>query len=87
MQPIRNNAKTHKRLGSKNFLGLFFIATTVKTIGILTLILEMFVYRKARTPNTFRLWKIIEIIIDPDRHFLLGKESISQFHETEELRS
>lgn len=72
-QSFTYKRKIHNRLVLYNFLGIFYVGAVMGIIVISTFFLERFVYTKVRTANTFRFWKIIEMMIDPNRHFLLEK--------------
>lgn len=52
------------------FFGFFLIWVSILVITFFILFLERITYRKVRTPNTSRLWVIIELMIDSERHFL-----------------
>lgn len=39
---------------------------------LLVLLIELFVYKKARAQNANRFWRYIEMMIDPYRYFLLN---------------
>lgn len=40
--------------------------------AVLFVFVEFFIYKKARTPGTARVWRFIEMAIDPYRYFLLN---------------
>lgn len=63
--------RSYKRLSLKHFHGFFLICAMIEIVLISTFILEQIVYANARAPNVSRFWKIFEMIIDPDRHFML----------------
>lgn len=52
------------------FLGWMFYIVFA-TLASLTFAFEQLVYRMVRKPNPKRFWKISEMLIDGDRHFLL----------------
>lgn len=52
-------------------IGVYPIVVSLFIFAIFIFFVERITYTKARNSRTIRLWVIIEIYIDPDRHFLL----------------
>lgn len=59
------------QLRVNNLQGVFSLLFLFIMTHCSALLLEMFIHKKANEINSFRFYKIIELIIDPDRHFLL----------------
>lgn len=51
--------------------GLFFVGILLLTTVLLVAVTEIVVYKKVQTPNSAAIWQHIEMIINPDRYFLL----------------
>lgn len=51
---------------------LVFICIILLFSAVLILFFEFLIYKKVRTPGTARLWRFIEMAIDPYRYFLLN---------------
>lgn len=62
---------SYKQLKLKHFHGAILIWGMLVAALICIFILERIVHAKARAPNALRFWKIVEMLIDPDRHFML----------------
>lgn len=54
-----------------NLSGILILWALLNVIVALLFLLEIIVYRQVKRHNARRFWKAIEIIIDPDRHFML----------------
>lgn len=67
----RPDYRTFRSLSIQNFYGVLVVCLLFIIALIFAFILEKIVYNKTKTVNPSRFWIIIEIIIDPDRHFLL----------------
>lgn len=66
--------RVYGQLQLSGLQGIFIIGGILFALTIFLFLIERLVYRKVRTPNTFRFWKYIEIIIDADRHFWLDNK-------------
>lgn len=71
----KEEERIHSRL-AKVIRGVHIICILTEILLTFILLLERFVYRKVRTSNESRIWKIIEMLIDSDRHFLLETKMI-----------
>ena len=63
--------RSYNQLELRHFYGTFSLYLTIAMVPILALILERIVYAKARARNAKRFWKTIEMLIDPERYFML----------------
>lgn len=75
---IRTQFKEHTqgtgefgRLTFDNLSGALLIIALLFLFSISIFFLEIVVHKQVRAPNATRFWKITEMIIDPDRHFML----------------
>lgn len=68
--PKRQNLKRfYRTISMKHFYGIFLLIIILCVHASLLFILEIIVYKKAHERDSFRIWLIIEMIIDPYRHF------------------
>lgn len=76
----KDNLKKHQKhtserifrqLSVQNFYGVLVVCFVCIIVLIFVFILERIVYSKTKTINASRFWKIVEMIIDPDRYFML----------------
>lgn len=70
--------KIYHQLTAVDLFGAFIILGCVELMAFATLVFEVFIYRKARKTNCWRLWLFIEMLIDPDRHFLLKDKKLTE---------
>lgn len=68
--------KVYYRFTMSNVYGLLLIGALDIFFTVIVFIFEKIVHKKTREPNTSRFWKMIEMLIDPDRYFLLGNRQI-----------
>lgn len=70
------NGKTSyfKTMNMDELQGYFVVCAIMVTVNFVVFLLEKYIHNKVREPNHSRLWNIVEMIINPDRHFL--KETI-----------
>lgn len=60
----------------KHMHGILSILMIVIIVAFAVLLLEKTVYKKTKQQNPSKFWIIIEIMIDPDRHFMLENKMI-----------
>lgn len=61
---------------AENFIAQMGVYFFMLTSAFCALILERFVYRMVRMQNTWRIWRLLEIMIDSERYFLLRDLSL-----------
>lgn len=66
-----NEKKLYGIITLGNFYGFFLIFITILAHLILLHLFENIVNKQAQKPNSFRFWLLIEMGIDPYRHFWL----------------
>lgn len=49
------------------------ISVIILLFALFVLMIEKFIFRKVRMVGSNRFWRYVEILIDPDRHFLMNK--------------
>lgn len=54
-----------------NLSGMMIFWMFLNVNVALVFCLEIIVYRRTRKPNARRFWKSTEMVIDPERHFML----------------
>lgn len=64
-----NIEKEYGTLKMESFQLLFIVIVPISLLLFLLLLFERIVHRKAQNQNSFHIWKIIEMSIDPYRHF------------------
>lgn len=70
------NRKTENQimyLKFENFIPIFIIWVGVVLVLFSFLMIERIVYRKAQKQGSRQFWRYTEVMIDPERHFLLKK--------------
>lgn len=69
----RNEIETRKSglVTIENSTGLLALWSSLIFGVMMVLCLEIIVHNHAIKPNAHRFWKLIEMIIDPERHFML----------------
>lgn len=65
----REHDEKYNGISLAHFYGVFVISLVLILAAFVVLFLEKYVYKKARELGWF--WKFTEMIIDPDRHFML----------------
>lgn len=60
------------------FLGIVILGSILWILLIIFLFIERIVHAKNRKPNPTRFWIIFEMVIDPDRHFMLENKYFVQ---------
>lgn len=63
--------KYYNQITIEHFYGCLIILGCILIGIILILTLEIFIHKQTRKPNSSKYWKIIEMFIDPKRHFWL----------------
>lgn len=79
-----NDAQIHRissgieynHLTFDHFRGMCFIWVSLILTAFLVFLLEKYIHKKNRQPNSSRFWKIIEMTIDPYRYFMLEDKMI-----------
>lgn len=69
------NAKSN-HMTFQNVYGFGCILSGCCILTVLCLFIERFIYKRVRSLNPSRIWLIIEMYIDPDRHFWLETKMI-----------
>lgn len=64
-----------KHLTVEHMAGAFTAFFILGLCSIGACIAEQIVHRRARMRNAIRFWKIVDMLIDPERHFLLNPNS------------
>lgn len=59
----------HFKVNVQMFTILFLICGGMLLLAFCIWIIEKIVHKNVRTPNSSTIWRFIEMIIDPDRHF------------------
>lgn len=72
----KRNERIYSELKVQNFQGVFSLVLVFIMTQCSVLMLERFIHKKANAKNTFRAYKMIQMVIDPDRHFLLENKMI-----------
>lgn len=65
-----------KQINLKHFHGLLAVEILMKAFTICMFLFEKYVYMKMQMLQPHRLWVFVEMIIDPDRHFMLENKFI-----------
>lgn len=65
----------YEKITQSHLRGVLWIGSLLYTLSILSLGLERIINRRVRNPNRSRFWTIAEMLIHPDRQFLLGTYS------------
>lgn len=63
-------------LSTESAFGLFMLFAFYNILLISFSLFEKYVHKKARETNPLRFWQLIEMLIDPDRHFLLESKMV-----------
>lgn len=63
-----------------SYFGILFIVIPVFFVVLSILVLEKVVYKKSRKPNASRIWVLLEIFIDADRHFMRETKLLNGNH-------
>lgn len=61
----------YAEVNSKSLTAFIFVLIFILIIVLLVAITEIIAYKKVQTPNSAAIWQHIEMIINPDRYFLL----------------
>lgn len=62
--------KVYNQFGLKDFYGMSIIGGALALTAILSLLLEMFAYKKARKSRNSELWRKVERLFDSKRYFM-----------------
>lgn len=68
---LNHNEMIYRTVKLENLQAILMILFIFVTFSFLVLSLECFVYKKVTGSNPSRFWLIVQMIIDPDRHFFL----------------
>lgn len=60
------------------FLGIVILGSILWILLIVFIFVERIVHTKNREPNPSQFWVIFEMVIDPDRHFMLDNKYFGQ---------
>lgn len=72
IQPkYREQVVSNNQITMEKSFGLFLILGTLLLLTICIFFVERFVHRRLRTLNPYRFWVLLEMCIDPYRHFML----------------
>lgn len=69
----RKTANQIMLLKFENFIPIFIIWVGIVLVLFSYLMIERIVYKKVRMQGSRQLWRYTELMIDPERHFLLKK--------------
>lgn len=61
----------NRQMTMKNLHGAFLLAFLLTILSFCLLFLEKYIHKKMKANKPHQFWAILEILIDPDRHFLL----------------
>lgn len=56
---------------AQSFVSPLAIGLCLFLLASSAIIAEWFIYRMTRTPNSSKFWQFVQMLIDPDRYFLL----------------
>lgn len=68
---VEHNERKYGILTIEYFQMTYFEWLCIEMATILILLIEMLVYKESRKPNPSRIWILIDMFIDSDRHFWL----------------
>lgn len=68
-----NDPDEYRYLKFENLAFHFGNSIIVWLFALFVLMIERIVFRKVRMVGSNRFWRYVEILIDPDRHFLMNK--------------
>lgn len=83
---LKYKETNYHQLTAVDLLGGLTILAYVELMAFVTLVFEVFIYRKTRKTNCWRLWLLIEMLIDPYRHFLLKDKKLTELFYLKNLR-
>lgn len=70
-----NDIESMEKICLKHFILTFCVLSLLSLVACSTFIFEHITYKRARGQRNKLLWTWAEILIDPDRHFLLNNLS------------
>ena len=76
IQTLTSKENTFGNLTLNHYYGCIIIWSIIVLINIFILLLERLVHKKVRLSNPSQFWIIIEMLIDPDRHFWLENKTM-----------
>lgn len=68
-----NDPEEYRYLKLENLAFPLCISGIIWLFTLFVLMIERIVFRKVRMVGSNRFWRYVEILIDPDRHFLMNK--------------
>lgn len=66
----------NRQIAMKHLQGAFLLGFLLTILSFCLLFLERFIYKKMKSHKPHQFWAFIEMLIDPDRHFLLENKWI-----------
>lgn len=78
-----DNTKSFRSTKLESYYGILLLWMPLCVYCIFTHHLEITVLKKLRMVGSTRIWVLIEMMIDPYRHFLLKNKGISDFYKVE----